>query len=124
MPLRSTVYIEISPGKLVAEVLGSGRTEAVDCPATAHPRTLMGDFAAIQAAMKELMQRLGARAWWQQAPRGVVHLPANPAGGYTDLEVRAFAEVAAAAGLSPVQLLTDRAPRAAREKADLQRFFE
>lgn len=87
----------------------------------AHPRTLIGDFTAGQHVLKAFISQLNKRSKFRLAHRMVLHPPSDPAGGYTQLEVRALREWGMGAGASSViiwqgpeltneQILTRRYP--------------
>jgi len=68
-----------------------------------HPRTLLGDFIAGEQLLKTLLRRLPVgRSFFAPAPAVVLHLQGDPLGGFTPVEVRAFREMALAAGASQV----------------------
>ena len=66
----------------------------------AHPRTLLADFSAAQLLLRTLLPQVkGARSLFG-GPRLVMHLQDDPAGGFTQLEIRGFQELALGAGAS------------------------
>lgn len=67
-----------------------------------HPRTLIGDFTAGQRVLKAFVRQLNKRSRFRLAYRMVLHPPNNPAGGYTELEIRALREWGLGAGASSV----------------------
>lgn len=131
---KSTVYIQVSPKQVSVRDAGSGETITSspeiaiarggkarvlevgskarhhESPAVqvinpfAHPRTLMGDFAAGEQLLRTLLRRLpaGRSSLFAPAPAVVLHLQGDPLGGFTPVEVRAFREMALAAGASHV----------------------
>ena len=69
----------------------------------AHPRTLLGDFVAGEQLLRTLLRKLPVkRSMFTPAPTIVLHLQGDPQGGFTSVEVRAFREMALAAGASEV----------------------
>lgn len=75
----------------------------------AHPRTLMGDFTTGQQLLKMLVRQvLGNSALPLLAPTVVIHPLGSPAGGFTEVETRAFREMALGAGASQVFVWTGR----------------
>lgn len=89
------------------------RLAAVNKPATvsnpfAHPRTLVSDFTLAEQLIKYQLRRVLGHAFWQPAPCVVMHPLGMPAGGYTQVERRAFREMALGAGASQVFLWIGR----------------
>ena len=68
----------------------------------AHPRSMMSDFTAGQAVVKALVRKLLKSGLFAPAPRMVFHPQGDPAGGFTQVEIRAFREMALGAGASEV----------------------
>jgi rod shape-determining protein MreB len=82
-----------------------------------HPRTLLADFDAGQQLLRTLLRQLQGRSLLAAAPRLVLHLQDDPAGGFTTVEVRAFREMGLGAGAGDVLVwqgpnLTDEQLRA------------
>lgn len=80
----------------------------------AHPRTLMADFTAGEQLLKAFLRRLQGGSVFAVSPRVVLHLLGDPAGGFTQVEIRAFREMALGAGAAEVVVwlgcnLTDQA---------------
>lgn len=65
----------------------------------AHPRTLLADFGAAQQLLRALLAHVRGRSLLR-GPRLVMHLQDDPAGGFTQLEIRGFQELALGAGAS------------------------
>lgn len=107
MLFRPFVYIKVSVGSLSAEVVGQSHSVTVPCQALAHPRTLMGEFTAVQEAVKSALEQLGVLAWYKRAPTTLTHLLPKVEGGYTNVELRAFREAALGAGSGQAFLLAD-----------------
>jgi len=68
----------------------------------AHPRSMMSDFTAGQAVVKAFVRKLRKSGLFAPAPRVVFHPQGDPAGGFTQVEIRAFREMALGAGASDV----------------------
>lgn len=73
-----------------------------------HPRTLIGDFTVGEQLLKAFVRRLNSNSWFALAPRIVMHPLGSPAGGFTQVERRAFRELALGAGASGVVLWVGR----------------
>ena len=73
-----------------------------------HPRTLVGDFTVGQQLLNTFVRRLNGSSWFAFAPRIVMHPLGSPAGGFTQVERRAFREMALGAGASDVVLWVGR----------------
>ena len=66
----------------------------------AHPRSLVSDFTVAEQLLKAFVRRLQGHGWLTLAPRVVMHPQGDPAGGYTQVEIRALHELAMGAGAS------------------------
>lgn len=129
---RPIVYIQVSPKQVSVRDTGSGETISTlpeiaiargsskvvgvgtkarhqESPAVqvinpfSHPRSLLGDYTAGEQLLRTLLRRLPVkRSLFSPAPAIVLHLQGDPAGGFTQVEVRAFREMAMAAGASEV----------------------
>ncbi|MCW5649793.1 MAG: rod shape-determining protein [Ramlibacter sp.] len=66
----------------------------------AHPRSLMSDFTVGEQVLKQFVRRISGRGIFRLAPRIVMHPLGSPDGGYTQVEDRAFREMALGAGAS------------------------
>jgi rod shape-determining protein MreB and related proteins len=73
-----------------------------------HPRTLVGDFTVGEQLLKAFLRRLQSASWFALSPRIVMHPLGSPAGGFTQVERRAFREMAIGAGASEVVLWVGR----------------
>jgi rod shape-determining protein MreB len=69
-----------------------------------HPRTMMSDFTAGEQLLKAFVKKLPKRHALSPSPRVVLHLQADPAGGFTQVEIRAFREMALGTGASEVTI--------------------
>ncbi len=70
----------------------------------AHPRTMVGDFTAGEQLIKAFIRRMTGSSWLATTPRMVFHPLGDPAGGFTQVEIRAFREMALGAGASSVTM--------------------
>ena len=68
----------------------------------AHPRSLVSDFTVGEQLLKAFLGRMGSRSPFRAAPRIVFHPLGHPEGGFTQVEIRAFHEMALGAGASDV----------------------
>jgi rod shape-determining protein MreB len=126
---KATIYIQISPHRITLRNVQSGETAtsspeiaiekgrtpkvvAVGAKARkqesrtvqvlnpfAHPRTLLADFGAAQMLLRAMLPQVAGRTLFG-GPRLVLHLQDDPAGGFTQLEIRGFQELALGAGAS------------------------
>jgi len=136
--LKPLIYIQISPelltlknvktGASIAEVpelaissrpekiLAVGpqaRLAAASQPAQvvnpfAHPRTLASDFTVAEQLIKHQLRRILGNSLLAISPRVVIHPLGSPAGGFTQVERRAFLEMAIGAGASEAHVWTGR----------------
>ncbi|OOG39692.1 rod shape-determining protein [Polaromonas sp. A23] len=67
-----------------------------------HPRTMVGDFIAGEQVVKAFIRKLTGSGWLATTPRVVFHPLGDPAGGFTQVEIRAFREMVLGAGASDV----------------------
>lgn len=67
-----------------------------------HPRSLVSDFTVAEAVMKGFMARLFAGRLFAARPIVVLHPRTDPEGGFTQVEIRAFQELATGAGAAKV----------------------
>lgn len=74
----------------------------------AHPRSLVSDFASAEALIRIQLQRVLGKGWLRVAPSVVMHPLGNPDGGFTQVEIRAFREMALGAGASTARVWTGR----------------
>ena len=70
----------------------------------AHPRSLVSDFTMADQLLKEFMRRMPSQSFLKLAPMVVIHPQGEPEGGFTQLEIRAFHELALGAGASIVKV--------------------
>lgn len=92
-----------------AEARGAASTQSGELVNPfSHPRTLVGDFTVGEQLLKEFVRRVHRRSWFALAPRVVMHPLGSPAGGFTQVERRAFREMALGAGASDVVLWVGR----------------
>ncbi|WP_382156318.1 rod shape-determining protein [Hydrogenophaga sp. ANAO-22] len=66
----------------------------------AHPRTLVSDFTTAQALLKAMVRQVLGQSLLALSPSVVIHPLGSPAGGFTEVENRAFREMALGAGAS------------------------
>jgi rod shape-determining protein MreB len=75
----------------------------------AHPRSLVSDFTVAEQMLKHYLRRILGSSLLTLAPVVVIHPLGSPAGGFTQVERRAFREMALGAGASEVIVWTGRA---------------
>ncbi len=67
-----------------------------------HPRSLVSDFTTAQRVLKAFVRKLNKRSRFRLVHRMVLHPQGEPAGGYTQIEIRALHELARGVGASSV----------------------
>ena len=82
--------------------LAAANSDAVVINPFAHPRSLVSDFTSAQQLLKLFVRRLYGKSWFSPSPRMVIHPLGAPEGGFTQVERRAFREMALGAGGSDV----------------------
>lgn len=74
----------------------------------AHPRSIISDYTLAEQLLRHAVQhvlRNGGSTWGlTPSPHIVLHPPSDPAGGYTQVELRALRELAMGSGASKVTL--------------------
>ena len=105
--------ISASPESRILAVGPQARTAAAAQSAGlvnpfAHPRSLVSDFIAAEQILKYYFRRLLGKWMSLLAPVVVMHPLGSPAGGFTQVERRAFREMAMGAGASEVILWIGR----------------
>lgn len=73
-----------------------------------HPRSLVSDFTVGEHLLKAVIARVNGRSVLSVSPRVVMHPLGDPAGGFTQVEIRAFHEMALGAGASEVKVWQGR----------------
>ena len=74
----------------------------------AHPRSLVSDFTVAEQLLKHQLRRVLGNPLFAIAPSVVIHPLGSPAGGFTQVERRAFREMALGAGASETFVWTGR----------------
>jgi rod shape-determining protein MreB and related proteins len=74
----------------------------------AHPRSLMSDFVLGEQVIRHQMKRLLSKSLLAVSPIVIVHPMGTPEGGYTQVEFRAFQEMAIGAGAQKVFIWTGK----------------
>lgn len=75
----------------------------------AHPRSLISDFHAAEQLLRHQLRKMVGRAWFTPSPCIVIHPLGSPEGGFTQVERRAFRELALGVGAAEVHVWTGRA---------------
>jgi hypothetical protein len=83
MRFRRLIYIQVHPGHFIARLHGDGGSIRRECSGLTHPRTLAGDFFAIQKSLKEIVRELSTPWMRFVRPHALVHLIPSFEGGYT-----------------------------------------
>lgn len=88
-----------------------------------HPRSLVSDFTAGEQLLKAAIARVVGNFVIAMAPRVVMHPLGDPAGGFTQVEIRALYEMAIGAGASEAKVwqgrvLTDQEVRSGTFPSD------
>ncbi len=101
-------------GKLSVLAVGTAARSAAASQAAAlvnpfaHPRSLVSDFTLAELLLKHQVGRLLGRSLFAVSPCIVVHPLGSPEGGFTQVERRAFREMAFGAGASEVHVWSGR----------------
>ncbi|MFZ6712314.1 rod shape-determining protein [Undibacterium sp. TC9W] len=81
-----------------------GKAGAVVLNPFAHPRSLVSDFTVAQQLIKAFVKRVKSSSAMAMSPIIIFHPLGNPDGGFTQVEGRAFRELAFGAGAYKVIL--------------------
>lgn len=105
--------ISAPPKPKILAVGSQARVAAASQPAEvvnpfAHPRSLVSDFTVAEQLIKHQLWRVVGNSLISIAPCVVMHPLGSPAGGFTQVERRAFREMALGAGASEVFVWTGR----------------
>ena len=105
--------ISAPPKRRILAVGPQARVAAASEPAEvinpfAHPRSLVSDFTVAEQLIKHQLRRVLGNSLLSIAPSVVMHPLGTPAGGFTQVERRAFREMAIGAGASEVFVWTGR----------------
>jgi rod shape-determining protein MreB and related proteins len=95
---RNTKGKFIAAGK-EAELLAKQSESTTLCNPFRHPRMVISDFEQAEYLFKTVARRLFRYQLLLSAPRALLHLRVDPVGGFTQIEVRAIAELALAIGV-------------------------
>lgn len=74
----------------------------------AHPRSMVSDFTVAEQLLRHCVNQAHGRSLLAISPLIVIHPLGQPEGGFTQVERRAFKEMAHAAGASQVVVWTGR----------------
>ncbi len=69
-----------------------------------HPRSLVSNFTCAEKLLKVFLRKVSSKGLLAASPRVVFHPLGDPAGGFTQVEIRAFHEMALGAGASEVMI--------------------
>lgn len=105
--------ISAPPKPKILAVGPQARAAAASQPAEvvnpfAHPRSLVSDFTVAEQLLKHQLRRVLGNSLLRFAPYVVIHPLGSPAGGFTQVERRAFREMALGSGASVVRVWTGR----------------
>lgn len=74
----------------------------------AHPRSMVSDFTVGELVLTDFVRRLSGKRLFAPAPKIVMHPLGEPEGGFTQVEQRAFQEMAVGTGARQVILWLGR----------------
>ncbi len=107
LALSATAKRQIIAAGVQARVVAKAQSAEVVNP-FAHPRSMVSDFVLGQQFLKHQLRRVLGSSLLSLAPRVVMHPLGSPAGGFTQVERRAFREMALGAGAAKVHVWTGR----------------
>lgn len=74
----------------------------------AHPRSLLSDFTVAEKMLKYYLHLIRGKSFFMVTPIVIIHPLGSPAGGFTQIECRAFRELGMGAGASKTIVWTGR----------------
>ena len=106
---RSVLYVQVRPDRMIVRKVGSGASIDRMAPQPfSHPRTLLGNFSNGEAFLKSLVAEV--KGGFLFKPAILIHALERTEGGLTQIEERAFHELAMGAGASSVKVWSGPAP--------------
>ena len=100
---KTTLYVQVRPDRFIVRKVGDGQTIDRMAPQPfSHPRTLLGNFTNAEFFLKTLVAEVKGR--FLLKPDMLVHPLERVEGGLTQIEERAFEELARGAGASKVKV--------------------
>lgn len=99
---KNHIHFQFRRGEVKITHIETDKFLVRTCAALAHPRTLMGDFFAIEGCLKEALAELLPRKSFSLAPIGIAQFLDMTEGGMTNVEIRAFREAILGAGTRQV----------------------
>lgn len=108
------VAIVHDPKERIVGVGAAARSVQADSPIQivnpfAHPRSLVSDFTVGEQLLKAFLRHVNGRRLFGLSPAVVMHPQGDPVGGFTQVEIRAFHEMALGAGATQVNVWQGRA---------------
>ena len=83
-------------------VAASALPNVTVCNGFKHPRTLLADFTIAERTLRYFVKKVMPKTWFMPSPTIILHPQAVLEGGLTQIEIRAFAELAAVVGAKRV----------------------
>lgn len=122
--MNKLIYIKVYKGYLEARTVGENNEKQYFSNTLNHPRTLAWNFLETETLFKEVIAAQPKVLFGFIKPKVLVHLVPAMEGGYTDLELRFFREVAYCGGLSKIYLADDKyGPQQDHELADISKWL-
>lgn len=90
-------YVQVFRNKLVIQLPSEGKTVVREAPFS-HPRTVIGDFAVAEKALRDGMKEAWPSRLLAPRPQVIMHPREVIEGGLTMIEERALQELALGAG--------------------------
>ncbi|WP_049721571.1 hypothetical protein [Gilvimarinus polysaccharolyticus] len=103
--MQKLIYIKVYKGYIEARTAGENNERQFLSSGLNHPRSLAGEFIAVENTFKEAIAAQPKTLFGLIKPKVLVHLVPEAAGGYTELELRFFREAALGGGAAVVYLL-------------------
>jgi len=103
-------FQQASTAKAVILAVGSSARDAAGAPDTqvlnpfAHPRSLVSDFTVAEQVLKAFVRRIRGNSLFRPSPVIVIHPLGEHEGGLTQVELRAFRELALGAGAAKASI--------------------
>ncbi len=117
---RNHIHIQFKTGEVKVTHLETDKCIIRTCSALDHPRTLMGDFFAIESCLKEICADLLPKKSFSLAPIAIVQFLDKTDGGVTNVEIRAFREAILGSGSRQVYFPESQKPMSKSELKELK----
>lgn len=105
---KDVIYVRVNTDRIRARNVRTRQEVDLGAhPSFSHPRALLANFTIAAMLLKQAVRGVASLGWLRLAPQLVIHPLEKIEGGLTQIEMRAFQELAlgaGAAGISQVKI--------------------